>query len=103
MWTSDLGDPSNLHDLDTSLVFVSRASVDEIEAAKQERGWTMPWYSLDGDGFSVATGYADVAQLSMFVQRDDSVLLTYLTRQGRDLETISNHWALLERTPSGPA
>lgn len=102
LWTSDLGDPSNLHDRDTSLVFVSRASIDEIEAAKKERGWTMPWYSVDGDAFNVAAGYADVAQLSVFIRHDDSVLLTYVTRDGRDLETISNHWTLLERTPSGP-
>lgn len=102
LWTSDLGDLSNVHDRDTSLVFVSSASIDEIDAAKRERGWTMPWYSLDGDGFNAATGYADVAQLSMFARDEDFVFLTYVTREGRDLETISNHWALLERTPFGP-
>ena len=81
---SDLGDLSNLHDRDTSLVFVSRASIDEIEAAKKERDRTMPWYSVDGDAFNVATGYADVAQLSVFIHHDDSVVLTYVTRQGRE-------------------
>jgi predicted dithiol-disulfide oxidoreductase (DUF899 family) len=87
--TTDLGDLTNLHERDTSLAFVSRVSSEEIAAAKQERGCTMPCYSVEGAIFNAATGYADVARLSVFIHHD-SVFLTYVTQQGRDLETISN-------------
>lgn len=102
LWTSDLGDLTNLHERDTSLVFVSRAPIGEIDSAKSTRGWTMPWYALQGEDFNADTGYADVAQISVFLRDREQVFLTYLTRRGRDLQTISNHWDLLERTPSGP-
>lgn len=101
LWTSNLGDLANLHERDTSLVFVSPAPIEQIEEAKKRKGWTLPWYSLDGNDFNAATGYAGVAQISVFLREDDTVFLTYVTREGSDLETLSNHWSLLERTPAG--
>lgn len=101
LWTSNLGDLSNLHERDTSLVFVSPAPIEQIEATRKSRGWTIPWYSLDGNDFNADTGYAGVAQISVFLREDDAVFLTYVTQEGRDLETLSNHWSLLDRTPAG--
>lgn len=99
-WTSNLGDLSNLHDGETTLVFVSRAPIAEIVPAQQARGWAVPWYSVNGNAFNDDTGYEDVAQLSVFVRDGRSVFLTYVTREGSDLQRLTNHWTLLERTPA---
>ena len=100
LWTSDLGDLANLHEHDTSLTFVSRAPIDQIDSVKKSRGWTIPWFSLDDNDFNTDTGYVGVAQVSVFVREADAVFLTYTT-QGGDLENLSNHWSLLDRTPVG--
>lgn len=99
-WASNLGDLSNLHDRETTLVFVSRAPIAEIVPARQARGWGVPWYSVNGDAFNDDSGYEDVAQLSVFVRDEQSVFLTYVAREGSDLQRLTNHWTLLERTPA---
>lgn len=101
MWTNTLGDLTPLAEHDTTLAFVSRAPIDQIETARTRHGWTIPWYSLDDESFNEAVGYADIAQLSVFAHRADDVYLTYMTNTGRDLETITSHWSLLARTPTG--
>lgn len=100
-WTSNLGDLMNLHDHDTTLAFVSRAPTEEIVAAQRPRGWSIPWYSVNGNTFNEDTGYEDVAQLSVFVRDGRSVFLTYVVREGSELQRLTNHWTLLERTPRG--
>ncbi|MCR9196439.1 MAG: DUF899 domain-containing protein [Hyphomonas sp.] len=104
MWTKDLGDLgggfAHLHDKQTTLAYVSRATPDEIVAVKADRDWRMPWYSLVDEGFNEATGYEDWAQISIFVRKGDAVYLTN-TVPFDDLVTIGNHWTLLERTPLG--
>ena len=42
----------HLNARDTSFVVVSRAPLAKIEAYKQERGWTFPWYSSFGCDFN---------------------------------------------------
>jgi predicted dithiol-disulfide oxidoreductase (DUF899 family) len=42
----------HLHARDTSLVEVSRAPLDKIEAYKARKGWTFPWYSSYGSNFN---------------------------------------------------
>ncbi len=100
LWTTNLGDLSNLHGHDTSLVFVSRAPIEQIETCKRQRDWTVPWCSVDGEDFYTATGYADIAQITVFTRDDTNVYLTYITR-GSDLINLTSHWTLLARTPSG--
>lgn len=101
MWTNALGDLTPLTEHDTSFALVSRAPIDQIDAARSEHGWTVPWYSVLDEAFNDAVGYADIAQLSVFARRSEDVYLTYTTNTSRDLETITNHWSLLARTPSG--
>jgi predicted dithiol-disulfide oxidoreductase (DUF899 family) len=100
-WTNNLGDLRNFHDHETTLVFVSRAPIEEIVAAQQQRGWSVPWYSVNGNRFNEDTGYAGVAQISVFVRNERSVFLTYVVREGSELRRLTNHWTLLERTPAG--
>jgi predicted dithiol-disulfide oxidoreductase (DUF899 family) len=42
----------HLNARDTSLAYVSRAPLAKIEAYKNERGWTFPWYSSFGSDFN---------------------------------------------------
>ena len=104
IWTYDLGDLggdfANLHKHDTSLVFVSRASSNEIEEVKKKRRWTMPWLTMVNDDFDDVTGYGGWAQISVFVREGKKAYLTNIVAFD-DLTTIGNHWTLLDRTPFG--
>ena len=42
----------HLHSRDTTFTYVSRAPLAKIEAYKQKRGWTFPWYSSFGSDFN---------------------------------------------------
>jgi predicted dithiol-disulfide oxidoreductase (DUF899 family) len=42
----------HLHARDTTLVEVSRAPLEKVEAYKARRGWTFPWYSSYGSDFN---------------------------------------------------
>ena len=42
----------HLHSRDTTLVQVSRASLETIERYKARKGWTFPWYSSEGSDFN---------------------------------------------------
>ena len=42
----------HLHARDTSLVAVSRAPVEKLEAYKRRMGWKTPWYSSHGSDFN---------------------------------------------------
>jgi Bacterial protein of unknown function (DUF899) len=81
-------------------VFLSRAPIAELVSAQQARGWAVPWYSVNGNGFNDDTGYEGVAQLSVFVRDERSVFPTHVTREGSDLQRLTNHGTLLERTPA---
>jgi predicted dithiol-disulfide oxidoreductase (DUF899 family) len=41
---------------DTTLVFVSRAPIEKIEAYRKRKGWTFPWYSSYGSDFNYDYG-----------------------------------------------
>jgi predicted dithiol-disulfide oxidoreductase (DUF899 family) len=46
------GHLEHLHARDTTFAYVSRAPLAKIEAYKQRRGWTFPWYSSHGSDFN---------------------------------------------------
>lgn len=41
-----------MHDRDTSFVYISRAPLAKIEAYKDRKGWSFPWYSSYGSDFN---------------------------------------------------
>lgn len=100
LWVSNLGDIANLHARDTSMVLVSRAPSADLQAVKQRRGWTVPWFSPVGSDFNDDAGYAGAAQITVFLRDGARIYRTYVT-SGRTLETIGNHWTLLDLTPLG--
>jgi predicted dithiol-disulfide oxidoreductase (DUF899 family) len=48
----NIGNLSHLHARDTTLVLVSRGSLDDLEVYRKRVGWTMPWYSSLGSDFN---------------------------------------------------
>lgn len=125
----DLGDLSHLYDLDTSFVVISRAPLEKIEAYKQKKGWTFPWYSSFGGGFNYdfhATIDEDVAPVyvnyrtaeeleeaglpsdmkgeipgySVFIRDGDRVFHTYST-YARGVELLVSGVQFIDLTPMG--
>lgn len=101
MWMRNLGSVADLNALGTSLALVSAAASADIESVKERRSWAVPWFSMVGDDFSADNGYTGKAQITVFVRDGNTIFRTYTTASGRDLETLSNHWTLLDLTPLG--
>ncbi len=109
---------------DTTLVAISRAPLDKIEAYRERMGWEFPWYSSADNTFNfdfrvsftddeLASGeklynydtqqpYADEAPgMSIFARSDDGrVFLTYQTFS-RGLDMMNTAYHMLDLTPKG--
>ncbi|UBF28931.1 DUF899 domain-containing protein [Kovacikia minuta CCNUW1] len=124
-----LGDLSMLNERDTTFVLVSRAPLPKLEAYKQLKGWTVPWYSSSGSDFNydfhvtldenitpIQYNYRDKAELterhgpnvmqgeshglSVFFRIDNDVFHTYST-YARGVESLTDTYSLLDVTPYG--
>ncbi len=90
---------AHLHARDTSLVLVSRAPADQIEAFQTRMGWSLPWVESADDfnaDFDVTGGFG----FNVFVRDDAAIYRTYFTN-GRGVETLGTVWTLLDLTPFG--
>lgn len=125
----DLGRVSHLHDRDTSYVVVARAPFPKLERYRQQRGWTVPWYSscgshfnydfhvtLDADIAPVEYNYRNQAEheqsgrpeytageqpgVSVFLREGDAVFHTYSTF-ARGVELLGPTSNFLDLTPLG--
>jgi predicted dithiol-disulfide oxidoreductase (DUF899 family) len=114
---------------DTTLVYVSRAPLEKIEAYKARRGWTFPWYSSFGSDFNydfhatldesvapIEYNFRTKAELeqagvgdeqpaeapgrSAFLRVGDRVFHTYSV-YARGLETMGGSYYLLDETALG--
>jgi predicted dithiol-disulfide oxidoreductase (DUF899 family) len=90
---------AHLQQRDTSLVFVSRAPISEIEAFKRRMGWTMPWFSTM-DTFNADVDVASGFGLNVFYRDRGDIYRTYFTT-GRGVETLGTTWTFLDLTPLG--
>jgi predicted dithiol-disulfide oxidoreductase (DUF899 family) len=126
---NSLGDLSMLHQRHTTFALVSRAPLPKLEAYKQLKGWTVPWYSSFGSDFNydfhvtldeniapIEYNYRDKAELekrhgpnvvqgeshglSVFFRLDDDVFHTYST-YARGVESLTDSYSLLDMTPYG--
>ncbi|MGI0487724.1 DUF899 domain-containing protein [Pantanalinema rosaneae CENA516] len=123
-----LGNLSMLNERDTTFALVSRAPLPKLEAYKQQKGWTLPWYSSFGSDFNydfhvtldetiapIEYNYRDKAELeglyghsvegeshglSVFFRMGDDVFHTYST-YARGVESLTNSYSLLDVTPYG--
>ncbi|NND76283.1 MAG: DUF899 domain-containing protein [Ilumatobacter sp.] len=108
---------------DTTLVAVSLAPLDELNAYKARMGWTFPWYSSEGSTFNFDMGVSfttdDIAAgkkynfgtqaafgeetpgISVFNRTDDGrVFLSYQTFS-RGLDMLNSTYHHLDLTPKG--
>ena len=100
MFTDQVSELAHLNARDTSFALVSRAPQDQIERYKQRMGWTVPWYTVVGEGFQEARGTTEYFALDVFLRDGDRVFLTYETRS-RGVEALGSVWTFLDLTPLG--
>ena len=125
-----LGDLTMLGERNTAMVLISRAPLPKLEAYKEKKGWTLPWYSsfesdfnydfhatLDADKAPPEYNYRDQAELeargeepyflkgeqhglSVFFRIGDDIFHTY-SCYARGVESLSDSYRLLDVTPYG--
>jgi predicted dithiol-disulfide oxidoreductase (DUF899 family) len=100
MFTDQIGHLAHLNARDTSLALVSRAPQPQIEAFRRRMGWSIPWYTVLGEGFQEARGTTEYFALDVYLRDGERVFLAYETR-GRGVEELGSVWTLLDRTPLG--
>src|SRR5262245_4721873 len=124
-YVDSLGDLSLLQVRDTSFVLIPLAPLEKLEAYKERKGWSQPWFSSNGSDFNydfhvtldeavapVEYNYRDKAELeahgqhpsgeahglSVFFRIDDDVFHTY-SSYARGVEGLTNSFSLLDVTP----
>jgi predicted dithiol-disulfide oxidoreductase (DUF899 family) len=100
MFTDQISELAHLNARDVSWAHVSRATQPEIGQYKHRMGWTIPWYTVVGDGFQRACGTTEYFALDVFLRDDDRVFLTYATTS-RGVEALGSVWTFLDLTPLG--
>lgn len=104
MFIDNIGNLAHLRERDTSFALVSRAPLANINAYKERRGWTAPWFSSAGsdfnEDFGLTTDEGETFGLSVFFRDGDSIFRTYFTA-GRGVETLGTSWTFLDLTPLG--
>jgi Bacterial protein of unknown function (DUF899) len=100
MFTDQISRLAHLNARDTSLALVSRAPQPQIERLKSRMGWSIPWYTVLGEGFQTACGTTEYFALDVFLREGDRVFLTYATT-GRGVEALGSVWTFLDPTPLG--
>ncbi|MGI9345827.1 MAG: DUF899 domain-containing protein [Gammaproteobacteria bacterium] len=106
-WVTDaMSHPAHLQARDASLVLVSKASIDKLQAYQKRMGWEkLTWVSSLGSDFNQDMGATDAdgetALTSVFLRSDaNEIYRTYYT-DGRGIEHLGSHWTYLDLTPYG--
>ncbi len=104
MVADQVGHLAHLHARDTSLVFVSRAPLENLERYRRRMGWSVPWYSSAASDFNrdfgLTTDEYETFGLSVFFRDGDDVYRSYFTTQ-RGVEALGPAWSFLDLTPLG--
>jgi predicted dithiol-disulfide oxidoreductase (DUF899 family) len=99
MIADHVGNLAHLNARDTTLVFVSRAPQENIQALKQRMGWDMPWYTLTDD-FDADHGVGEWHGTNAFIRDGDRVFRTYFINSRGD-EAMGTTWSYLDITALG--
>jgi len=112
-WVVDaMTHPAHLNARDTSIVLISRASLDKLRGYQERMGWKHPgWYSSGGSDFNSDMGVtlsdpdepAKMSErhgVSVFLRDGDSIYRTYFNG-GRGIEYLGSLWTYLDLTPYG--
>jgi len=90
---------AHLNARDTTLVFVSRAPQENIQALKERMGWSMPWYTIT-DEFDTDFGVREWHGTNAFIRDGDKIFRTYFVDSRGD-EHMGSTWAYLDITALG--
>ena len=94
-----VGHVAHLNARDTTLVFVSRGSQDDIERLKTRMGWNMPWYTIT-DEFDADFGVDEWHGTNTFIRDGERVYRTYFVNNRGD-EAMGGLWNYLDITALG--
>lgn len=84
---------------DTTLAYISRAPLADIDRLKARMGWKMPWYSFEGT-FDADFGVAEWHGHNVFLRDGGKIVRTYFTNNRGD-EAMGTVWSYLDITPLG--
>jgi predicted dithiol-disulfide oxidoreductase (DUF899 family) len=103
MVADNVGHVAHLNARDTTLVFASRGSQQDIEQVKARMDWKMPWYTIldnGGGAFDVDFGVAEWHGTNAFIRNGDKVFRTYFVNNRGD-EALGSSWSYLDMTALG--
>jgi predicted dithiol-disulfide oxidoreductase (DUF899 family) len=110
----------HLHARDVTMLFVSQAPLDTVQAFKRRMGWVFPWVSSANGEFNIDLGFSSSQEqtrewavpvlgqlppiegfgLTAFVLDDGTIYQTY-SAGARGVEFLMSYYAMLDRTPKG--
>ncbi len=99
-FVDNIGHLEHLHARNTNFVLVAPAPLAQIEPFKKRMGWTVPWYSLNGNEFNSDCGVSTGFGISVFLRDGNHVYRTYFTKD-RGADRLSFDTNLLDLTPYG--
>jgi len=98
MFTDNVGNVAHLNQRDTTFAIIAKAPIDQIEALKKRLGWTLPFYSTNGD---ISRDFCSGSfGLNVFFKQDGKIYRTYYTTD-RGVEKLGTIWTFLDITPLG--
>jgi predicted dithiol-disulfide oxidoreductase (DUF899 family) len=99
-FTNNVAGLESLRATGVNFVAVSNMPLGQIQEYKARTGWTVPFYSSRGNGFSDATGAGSLFRLTVFLRDGADVYLTYsTTARGVDRLLFANN--VLDLVPYG--
>ena len=99
MIADHIGHLAHVNARDTTLAFVSRAPLADIERVKARMGWGMPWYSITDD-FDSDFGVNEWHGTNAFIRDGERVFRTYFINNRGD-ESMGSTWSYLDLTALG--
>jgi predicted dithiol-disulfide oxidoreductase (DUF899 family) len=90
---------AHLNARDTTLVFVSRAPMADIQRLKKRMDWKMPWYSIT-DSFDKDFGVDEWHGTNAFIRDGEKIFRTYFINARGD-EQMGSTWNYLDITALG--
>ena len=100
MVADQVAHPAHLNARDTTLVFVSRGSQDDIARVKARMGWEfIPWYTITDD-FDKDFGVDEWHGTNAFIRDGESVFRTYFINNRGDGQ-MGGTWNYLDITALG--
>lgn len=90
---------AHLNARDTTLVYVSPASQEQIAKLKERFGWEVPWYTLTDD-FDKDFGVDEWHGHNVFLRDGEEITRTYFVDKRGD-EALGSTWSYLDLTPFG--